>query len=356
MSRPVKDVRQIFVIMPFTKTPTRNAEQLDSFFDNEIRAPLEAADLKYKYLVQKSGDSFNINEKIIKDLYYADMVICDLSGNEANPNVMYELGIRLALSNKPVLLIREKHGKNKIIFDIGSFYTHEYDPYQYAEVRKYLVEAISDLENEKKEYKSPVLTILEKEIPLLQTLSVQRAAQLITTMRSALKMMTWLFVKKLVRFLRGQGVEVPENIPNLGVLLKYIETNSDKVARVNWAGFHISFGTQPAIDYFLSSQYLNRLVDPKVEEMFTGYVITYHLYFLSTDYYQGEWFVGNIHRFVGETNIFLQSSKLLRYLLLTEKEEERKKLALAIREVIGSSHIYSFEATEDVDKSQVNVS
>lgn len=347
-----KEIRHIFVIMPFTKTPTRKAEELSAFYEDNIREPIESGDFKYKYLVQKSDTAFNITEQIIKDLYYADIVICDLSGTEGNPNVMYELGIRLALSNKPVILVREKNEENKPIFDISGFYAHPYNPLRYAELTKHLVSEIKELETGRKEYKSPVLNIIEKEIPLLQAISIQRADQLLGTMRKALKMMTWLYVKKLVRYLHGQGVDVPERISNLPVLLEYIEKNSEKFVGVDWAGFTISFGTQPAIDHYLSNQYLNRLVDSKVEEIFTEFVITYHSYFLSTDYYQGEWTVGNIHRFVGETNIFLQGSKLLRFLLMTEKEEERENLIRMIREIIGSSHIYSLESTADLESHQ----
>lgn len=101
--------RIVFVIMPFTSTPSRSESDLTEFFQTNLRLPVEQnrGELAFRYSVRRSDDSFNITERIIHDLYDADVVICDLSGINANPNVMYELGVRLAITNKPVILIRE---------------------------------------------------------------------------------------------------------------------------------------------------------------------------------------------------------------------------------------------------------
>src|SRR5256885_3646244 len=80
ISRRTAQARKVFVIMPFRQTPTRDAAQLSAFFQDVIRAPIETGDLKNSYEVRRSDDTFNITEQIVKDLYYADLVICDLSG------------------------------------------------------------------------------------------------------------------------------------------------------------------------------------------------------------------------------------------------------------------------------------
>lgn len=55
-------------------------------------------------LVSESDDSTVIPKSIVQNLYDDDIVICDVSGK--NPNVMFELGMRLAF-NKPVVLIKD---------------------------------------------------------------------------------------------------------------------------------------------------------------------------------------------------------------------------------------------------------
>lgn len=95
-------VRRIFVIMPFVEAGSRNEAQLTAFFENNIKRPIEGADLRDRYEVYRSGQSFDITAEIVRDLCRADIVIADLSGVDPNPNLMYELGVRLAISVRPV--------------------------------------------------------------------------------------------------------------------------------------------------------------------------------------------------------------------------------------------------------------
>lgn len=55
-------------------------------------------------LVSEAEDSTVIPKSIVQNLYDDDIVICDVSGK--NPNVMFELGMRLAF-DKPVVLIKD---------------------------------------------------------------------------------------------------------------------------------------------------------------------------------------------------------------------------------------------------------
>lgn len=347
-----KEIRQIFVIMPFKQSPSRNSALLTSFFEDQIKVPIEEKEFKFRYQVKRSNTTFDINAQIIKDLYNADIVICDLSGTEGNPNVMYELGIRLALSNKPVILIREEHKDNIRIFDIGGFYAHLYNPLNYTELTRHIIQEIRDLEEGKKQYASPVLQIVQREVPLLQTSSLNRADQLLATMRKSIKMMTWLFNKRLIRYLSDEKkMEIPATVVDLQSLLKHIESDLAELSKVDLSGFRVNFGTQPTLDYYLSNQYLNGLIDPKLEEVFTGFVITYHSYFVSTSYYQGEWHMLNIHRFLGETSIFLRCTKFFRILLMLDNAKEKNELKDIIKGLLKTSHIYSFDDYEDAQSS-----
>ena len=89
-------MKKIFVIMPFVKANDRDQASLTKFFTDYIKEPIEGCSkFTHKYKVIRSGDAFSILDKIIADLASADIVICDLSGELSNPNVVYELGIRL---------------------------------------------------------------------------------------------------------------------------------------------------------------------------------------------------------------------------------------------------------------------
>lgn len=55
-------------------------------------------------LVSDADDSGVIQKRIIQNLYHNNIVVCDVSAK--NPNVMFELGIRLAF-NKPTVIVKD---------------------------------------------------------------------------------------------------------------------------------------------------------------------------------------------------------------------------------------------------------
>lgn len=65
-------------------------------------------------LVCDSDPTAVIQAKIVNNIYYDDIVVCDVSSK--NPNVMFELGMRLAF-DKPVVIIKDD--KTNYTFDIG---------------------------------------------------------------------------------------------------------------------------------------------------------------------------------------------------------------------------------------------
>lgn len=157
----IRPRKNVFVIMPFTATPRRNAAELKSFFENNIQAPIQnAKTLANSYHVWRSGVTLDINAQILKDLARADIVVADLSGVVPNPNVMYELGVRLAATDKAVILIREDNPDNEKIFDIYGFYSHLYNPLDYAQLEKHLIEKLGRLETGEEIAESPVLRII----------------------------------------------------------------------------------------------------------------------------------------------------------------------------------------------------
>jgi nucleoside 2-deoxyribosyltransferase len=65
-------------------------------------------------LVSESDDVGVIHKRIVQGVYQADIVVCDVSGK--NPNVLFELGMRLAF-DKPTVIIKDD--KTDYMFDTG---------------------------------------------------------------------------------------------------------------------------------------------------------------------------------------------------------------------------------------------
>lgn len=93
-----------FVIMPFRE---RTGEYSKGFFDEVLRTLIAPAGRKAGFTVATANRQGTevIHSTIINDLLDADLVVADLT--EHNPNVLFELGMRMA-NDKPVALIRAK--------------------------------------------------------------------------------------------------------------------------------------------------------------------------------------------------------------------------------------------------------
>lgn len=111
-----------FAIMPFVeREPTRSR----GFFDEVLRALIAPAgrDAGFEVLTANREGSDVIHATIVNQLLDADLVVADLTEN--NPNVLFELGLRIA-EDKPIALIRSKG--TAPIFDVDNMLrVFEYD-------------------------------------------------------------------------------------------------------------------------------------------------------------------------------------------------------------------------------------
>ncbi len=301
-----KKAKVVFVIMPFNETPTRDKGQLTSYFENEIRKPIESGQYQFQYHVRRSDDTFNITEQIIKDLYAADIVICDLSGLNSNPNVMYELGIRLAFSNKPVILIREAHKDNKRIFDIGGFYAEPYDPLNYSALREHLSSKIKRFEKHEEVYHSPVLKIVAQDQPLLVQMSASRAAQLLDTLSDSLLMNLRILGGAIHSFLMSRTPPVDLDTKDVLQLLMTMRDKIDILEKIDWGPFYYTPGAQPTLDHYLATRYLFGLVDDDIEHLYTKSLIQYYGEFIGC-HFSAQWTPNSIINYYAET-AFIRSA------------------------------------------------
>lgn len=105
---------KVFVIMPFEE---KKPERPKGFFSEVLRSIITPAGVAAGFQVETANrqGSDIIQSTIINDLLDADLVIADLTDH--NPNVLFELGVRLAV-DKPVALVKAT-GTGRI-FDVDN--------------------------------------------------------------------------------------------------------------------------------------------------------------------------------------------------------------------------------------------
>jgi len=112
-----------FVIMPFVE---KTSERPKGFFAEVLQSLITPAAIGAGFNVETANrqGSDVIQSTIINELLEADLVIADLTDH--NPNVLFELGLRMAME-KPVALIKAA-GTGKV-FDVDNMLrVHEYQP------------------------------------------------------------------------------------------------------------------------------------------------------------------------------------------------------------------------------------
>ncbi|MEG0237477.1 hypothetical protein [Cetobacterium sp.] len=103
-----KNERKIFncgLIMPISSNagyPVNHWSQIRKILEEAIN---EITEFKFNVRMVSESESISIIQStIIKNIYNDEIIICDVSTK--NPNVMFELGMRLAF-NKPVIIIKD---------------------------------------------------------------------------------------------------------------------------------------------------------------------------------------------------------------------------------------------------------
>lgn len=293
-------VRTVFVIMPFKETPTRTFADLKEFFATNIKEAIEAADaLQHRYVVRRSDDTFNITERIILDLYAADVVICDLSGHTANPNVMYELGVRLSVTNKAVILIREAAANNQRIFDIQGFYAFEYSPTRYRELEEHLVGKLAKLESGEEVFESPVLKTLRHEPSIVRQVQRERASRMLGLAATALEQGVPAMEIVIDRFLEQQyGIVVGARSTRA-----LLNDSPEMFAEVDWSKLSFQPNTPPALQAVASEPLVSGLLDAGDEQLFNNAIARYFAKYFSVASLWDSPFATLLNGFLTETSV-----------------------------------------------------
>lgn len=118
----------------------------------DVRRVIESAIVKAGMTPQIVSDSFEsdvIQSRIINNLYYNPVVVCDVSG--LNPNVMFELGMRITFK-QPVVIITDSYDSipfdTKIIEHLG--YPRDLHIHKTSDFIEKLADKIQQLHEQKK--------------------------------------------------------------------------------------------------------------------------------------------------------------------------------------------------------------
>lgn len=154
-----KDKKVCFVITPIGDNSSDIRRHIDGIIDQAI---VPALGEKYEIIVaHRKYEIGSINDRVIKSVYEADLVIANLTNT--NPNVMYELAIRYSFG-KPAIVIAEKG--TKLPFDVIDENTIFYvnDPAGASELKQQIIEYEKGIELGKKTY-GPIYKVINR-IPL----------------------------------------------------------------------------------------------------------------------------------------------------------------------------------------------
>ena len=334
--------KTVFVIMPFGKTPTRDKTDLTAFFEHNLKGRIESdSSLRYDYIVRRSDDVFLITRQILVDLYEADIVICDLSGDSVNPNIMYELGIRLAVSSNPVILIREAHPENRQIFDIQDYYIHEYSPLRYNEVTDHVVQQLREYE-EGREFVSPVLETLKSAPSVREAILQHRRFERLRMFHANVNMMVTNLVSAILDFIR-RTFDVPD--PKNGKEFYFwIQEHRDALEPLDWEPFSLKHYRHPAIEAFLVEPCTLAMTDAESESRFLGFVMAYYNAFMQD---VGEWSGKSLNAVVALLHETMILDTLARGLMIAAfrqllEGQRDPRLSDMIRDCLNSSYLREF--------------
>ncbi|MEQ9374915.1 MAG: hypothetical protein RIG68_07050 [Imperialibacter sp.] len=334
--------KTIFVIMPFIETPTRNQGDLNSFFETNIKSPIEKIKVGVtEFKVRRSDDTFDITKQIIKDLYSADYVICDLSGRQANPNVMYELGLKLAISNNPVILIREENNENQRIFDINTFYTFHYSPLRYKELEKYLIEKIVKLEKGEEKFVSPVLEILEKEPSVVSRILKIENINKLANAKSTVQAWRRRLAALVLMYAKSCSMEI-EFSDDVNLLNNDLFKNEKELSKLNWTESRIVFRSSPTFDILITQPPTIEIFPHQELSIFKTFLIEFYNAFFVSDWEWRELNWDTIKVFATETLVLEDTINIIIGFLNDALEVPRDKILKDFHYVMSQSHFLTF--------------
>lgn len=174
-----------------------------------------------------------IHKRIVENLYNKDIIICDVSSN--NPNVLFELGMRIAF-DKPVVIIKDD--ETNFCFDFSNIEHIEYP----KDLRYFVIEEF------KRELKEKIMATVKaykenpSESPILQSFGDFRRTEIDIaplTQEEELALNLKEIKESLYRIINNSDVDFKKEIESKkGINLYVVGENTVKIP-------HIALGSLP---------------------------------------------------------------------------------------------------------------
>ncbi len=271
----------IFVIMPFSAANDRNGADLEQFFQTNLKDRIERyPKFKRKYHVQRSDREFDLNARIISNLYEAEYVLCDLSGHrQPNHNVMLELGIRFGISNRPVILFREEHEDNKSIVDLP-YFIYPYQTEQYSELEDYIIGKIEDFESGREVFQSPVVRTLETEPSIIAQVRRHDALYTLFSARRQIEAYPQQIGGNVMTFLVQHGIE--PSIERTDQIITFLQRKSEELENLPWSDFEFLPAIAPSLSTLLQKPVLDDYAPWLISQIVGRITHLYYAVYLSS--------------------------------------------------------------------------
>lgn len=148
--------KRCFVITPIGATESKIRRKIDGVIECAIKPALKEYEVIVSHQEINSG---SIKSNIIKNIYDCELVIANLTTQ--NANVMYEVALRHAVA-KPIIHITED--LMELPFDINDHRTIEYtdDMMGVRELKIKIEKMVNDIENSKDKISNPIVDSLGK--------------------------------------------------------------------------------------------------------------------------------------------------------------------------------------------------
>lgn len=174
---------------------------------DDVQAIIEQC-MEGKYDVKLvSKGSFVIHNEIVRNLYHNPMVVCDISSR--NPNVMFELGMRLAF-NKPFVIICDDN--TDFPFDTGNIFTIRYPKdLNYKGIINFQSELSAKVEEMQKRSESKGFAILKEfaSLDFVDFSKLEKSTDKVTELFALVSNKLDIISSNLDRRLSVQGYRVP---------------------------------------------------------------------------------------------------------------------------------------------------
>ena len=152
--------RLCYIIMPFSEHAGIDEEEWNSAYKDIFKPAIEGSGLKYR--CERSEISAGaFTKEIVENMKNAHLVLADITG--LNGNVMWELGVRHALSPRTVMVVREDAFDESMISDLKSYGVHTYknNGSGITDFKKRIKETLKKIENDPDKSDNPVFDFLK---------------------------------------------------------------------------------------------------------------------------------------------------------------------------------------------------